>query len=325
MKIGCFSYDHTARLGALTADGVVDLRRAYAAYLKEACGDWQGDQVAAARIPTDVASYLRAGERAARAVEQGLAHATGRTGPWLYHPDQAAWQSPLTPVTVMCAGPRVGGPSLTQHAEFYLKSPHALVPPGGSIQLRPAVAPITYEAQVAVIIGKGGRHLTPAEAGEAIYGYAAAINLTSQHRLAPGWEGTMWHNRYGDGASFDDSLVVGPFVITTDEFDQPGAHLVELILDDRVVSSYTLGELQPTIHEWIAYCSTFITLEPGLLIVLGSPNGALFVDNGRGEPEVRHPDLPQPQGGETVACQVAGLGRLEARFTASSPAKEAAR
>jgi acylpyruvate hydrolase len=323
VKIGCFSYDYTVRLGALTGDGVVDLRRAYAAYLQEACADWQGGQVAAARIPTDLISYLRGGQCAKGAVEQALAHVKGRKGPWLYQPEQVQWQSPLTPKTIICAGPQVQDPSVLQHGEFYLKSPHAIVRPGGTIRVQAAVGSITYEAQIAVIIGKGGRHLTPEQAGETIFGYTAAINLVSRRRLAPGWEGTMWHNRYGDGASFDDSLIVGPLVVTADEFGPPGGQSVELSFNGQAVCSYVLKEVRPTLHQWIAYCSTFITLEPGLLIVLGSPHGALFTYNSSGEPMVLHADLPQPFGGETVICKVTGLGPLEARFAPSEEAKEA--
>src|SRR5262249_4649681 len=160
-------------LGAVDGERVVDLRAAYAGYLEDVEGDPQARAIAAVRIPDTMTAFIAGLEPALRAAEQALAH--GRPS---YPLADVRLLAPLRPPVILNSGQnywdhREEKPPVEQHdPEFFLKTPLGVVGPGEPVVLDPVVTgKLDYEVELAVIIGKRGRHIARERALEHVFGY----------------------------------------------------------------------------------------------------------------------------------------------------------
>lgn len=128
-----------------------------------------------------------------------------------------------------------------------------------------------YEAELTVAIGKGGVNIEKEQALDHVYGYATSIDLTRRDlQLEARDKGRPWDW----GKAFDLSAPMGPICKRNeandlDLTDSP----IRLVLDDSVKQDATLGELIWTVPEIIATISRSIELQPGDLIMTGTPAG----------------------------------------------------
>ncbi len=324
MKIAAFEYDGEWKLGAVEGGRVADLERAYALYLHEVRGDAQALDVARVRIPRDLLTFLRGGERSMEAARQGLEHVSGKEGEGVMGlRNGAIWRSladirllaPLKPESVICAGPELdpaSGMDLEPHRELYLKSAHTLIGPGEAVLHQPGGADkLLCEVELGVVIGGAGRFLSPAEAEEIVFGYTVFTDVYDAEKLAVGWEGWHFHNLYGEGASFDTAAPIGPWVVTKEEAGDPAGLEAGLSVNGSERARFRFGDLQRGVFEFMSYVSTFFTLEPGILIAGGSPAGPRFGATPEGYPAIlNHPaDVLSP--GDTIRSEIAGIGVLE--------------
>jgi 2-keto-4-pentenoate hydratase/2-oxohepta-3-ene-1,7-dioic acid hydratase in catechol pathway len=156
---------------------------------------------------------------------------------------------------------------------------------------------IDYEAELAVVIGKGGKNITRAAAMEHVWGYTIVNDVTAR-------DVQMRHQQWDMGKSFDAFCPMGPWIVTSDELD--GRH--------TRVRCWVNGELRqdsptenmifdiPTLIETI---SRGITLVPGDVIATGSPAGV-----GMGLKPPRYLGA-----GDVVRIEIDGIGHIENRFT----------
>jgi len=161
--------------------------------------------------------------------------------------------------------------------------------------IRPHVSEkLDYEGEIAVIIGKGGRHIKQADA----YDHIAALTLTNEGTLRD-W---VRHAKFNvtQGKNFDRSGAMGPWLVPFTSADQ---------LDDVRLSTKVNGELRQEdrtsrmvfpIRRQIEYISTFTTLVPGDIIVTGTPTGS----GARLEPPV----FLKP--GDVIEVEAEGIGVL---------------
>jgi 2-keto-4-pentenoate hydratase/2-oxohepta-3-ene-1,7-dioic acid hydratase in catechol pathway len=127
-----------------------------------------------------------------------------------------------------------------------------------------------YEGELAVIIGRGGRHIPKAEAAKHIAGYSI-YNEGSVREFQS-------HNRqFGLGKNFEESGSFGPWLMTPDEFGDPYAKTVSTRLNGKTRQRESIGHLVFKIDDLIHYLSTGHRLRPGDVIVTGTP-GALKPD-----------------------------------------------
>lgn len=165
----------------------------------------------------------------------------------------------------------------------------------GEALVKPANSSVVdYEAELAVIIGKGGRHIDKADAMDHVAGYACFNDISMRD-----WQtrGTQWTA----GKNFPQSGPLGPVMVTADEVGSVAGMGIRLILDGEVMQESTLDYLIFDIPTLIAYCSQFAELRPGDVIATGTPGGVGFVR----EPQV----LLEP--GKTVVVEIDRVGRLE--------------
>ncbi|GAB5469933.1 MAG: fumarylacetoacetate hydrolase family protein [Rhodospirillales bacterium] len=148
-----------------------------------------------------------------------------------------------------------------------------------------------YEGELAVVIGKPGRHIAKADALSHVAGYSCfndgSVRDFQRHS-----------SQFTPGKNFDASAGFGPWLVTADEIPDPSALKLETRLDGTVMQAAGLDDLIFDVETLIAYISGFATLEPGDVIATGTPGGVGFVR--------KPPVYMQPGSSVTVAISQVG-------------------
>ena len=177
---------------------------------------------------------------------------------------------------------------------FFIRTNHGLIGPYDPI-IRPNISNmLDFEGELAVIIGKGGRHISKEDAHEHIAGYAifndATIRDWQRHTI-----------QFCPGKNFEGTGPLGPWMMTPDEFGDPYAQSLTTRLNGEEVQYTSIADMDHKIDKQIEYLSTIHTLRPGDIISTGTPGGV----GSRREP----PLWMEP--GDTVSVEITGLGIIE--------------
>jgi len=137
--------------------------------------------------------------------------------------------------------------------------------------LQPLIKPAAsdefdYEGELAVVIGKGGRHIAATDALDHVGGYACYNEGSVRD-----WQ--RHTSQYLAGKTFAGTGGFGPWLVTTDEIPDPAALTLETRLNGQVVQHSTTDLMITPVREQIAYISTILPLLPGDVIVSGTPGG----------------------------------------------------
>lgn len=180
----------------------------------------------------------------------------------------------------------------------FTKVPECVVGPTDDVQLPGAAVSeqIDYEAELAVIVGQGGKNIRQADAMKHVFGYTVVNDVTAR-------DVQMRHQQWDMGKSFDTFCPMGPWIVTADEIDGRNTR----------VRCWVNGELRqdgptenmifdiPTLIETI---SRGITLYPGDIIATGTPAGV-----GMGLNPPRYIAK-----GDVIRVEIDGIGHIENRF-----------
>lgn len=205
--------------------------------------------------------------------------------------------APVLPEKIICIGRNYAEHAHEQQAEvpeiplIFLKPPSAVIGPNDTILLPPQSQRVEHEGELVVVIGKTGRWISAERAPEFIYGYTLGIDVTArdlQRRDA------QWTR----GKGFDTFCPLGPWIDT--EFDPADAMLTTHVNDELRQMASTRDMLFP-VRQLIAFISSVMTLNPGDIIMTGTPAGV---------------GLLTP--GDTVKVAIEGLGSLVNRVAADT-------
>jgi len=181
----------------------------------------------------------------------------------------------------------------------FTKVPECVIGPGQVVQLPGGVSSqIDYEAELAVVIGRGGRNISRAAAMSHVYGYTIVNDVTAR-------DVQMRHQQWDLGKSFDTFCPMGPWLVTADELDGQNTR-VRCWVNGELRQDARTTDLIFDIPTLIETCSRGITLLPGDIIATGTPSGV-----GMG---MKPPVFLQP--GDTVRIEIDGIGILENPFVA---------
>lgn len=177
---------------------------------------------------------------------------------------------------------------------FFARFASSLVADGAPI-IRPDCSPeLDFEGELVAVIGKGGRHIGEADALDHVAGYAIFNDgsIRNYQFLAPQWT---------PGKNFDDTGAFGPEFVTADELPA-GAKglLLEVYLNGQKMQSANTDDMVFPVATLVAKASEFTTLEPGDIIVTGTPAGVGFAR----KPPVFMKD------GDTVEVRIQQIGIL---------------
>jgi 2-keto-4-pentenoate hydratase/2-oxohepta-3-ene-1,7-dioic acid hydratase in catechol pathway len=150
-----------------------------------------------------------------------------------------------------------------------------------------------YEAEFAVVIGKGGRYIPEERWREHVFGYTIVNDVSAR-------DFQMATTQWMIGKTFDTFAPIGPAIVTADEIADPHALDISLTLNGEVMQRSNTRHLIFGVPKLIAFLSSVFTLEPGDVISTGTPSGVGFA---RKPPRWLKP-------GDEVVVRVEGLGEL---------------
>ena len=202
------------------------------------------------------------------------------------------------PGKIVCVGLNYRDHAEEQGAELpaapllFAKWTTALVGPGEPIVIPPIVGKADYEAELGVVVGERVKGVSKENAFEAVRGYLCANDVSARDLQ-------FGDGQWTRGKSPDTFCPVGPMT-PRDEVSDPHALRIRAIVSGEVLQDSTTANLIFGIDEVIAYASQTTTLEPGDLILTGTPAGVgVFRDPQR---------LLQP--GDEVTIEIDGLTSL---------------
>ena len=159
-----------------------------------------------------------------------------------------------------------------------------------------------FEGELAVVIGRRGRHVTEQDAFRYVAGYACF----GEHSVRD-WQ---VHSRQATpGKNFHASGSFGPWLVTADDVGDPAALMLTTRLNGAVMQHESTADMVFTVPQLIAYVSSFAELLPGDVIATGTPAGVGL--NRKPPVYLKHGDL--------VEIEITGLGVLENRVVDENP------
>ncbi len=144
----------------------------------------------------------------------------------------------------------------------------AIIGPGDAIELPSISQAVDYEAELVVVIGSGGRHIRRENALDHVFGYTIG-NDVSARDWQKGRPGGQWLL----GKTFDTFAPLGPWIVTSDEIGDPHSLEIRCELNGQTMQHARTDQLIFPIDFLISHLSSFFRLEPGDLILTGTPAG----------------------------------------------------
>lgn len=288
--------DPMQRVGVLRdRDSVVDLWE----YARQASRTLPFD-------PSDMVSLIAAG---AAALEQVAAIARTDAPVWPVSAVRILAPIPRPPKGVLCVGWNYlehfaeadgihqRGRDLPAHPTFFSKLPTAVVGPYDQIPAHAAVSKqLDWEAELAVVIGIGGRAIPETEARRHVFGYTVLNDVTARDLQRA--HGGQWLV----GKGLDGSCPMGPWIVTGDEID-PDNLRIQTRVNGVVKQDSSTRHFYFKIPRLLAELSSGITLEPGDILSTGTPQGIGF---SRTPPEFLKPS-------DLLETEIVGIGALRNR------------
>jgi 2-keto-4-pentenoate hydratase/2-oxohepta-3-ene-1,7-dioic acid hydratase in catechol pathway len=158
---------------------------------------------------------------------------------------------------------------IPQVPTIFNKFTNVVIGPGATIVLPKVSAKPDYEAELAFVIGRGGRYIPAAKAMDHVFGYTIVNDVSARDfQMAT----TQWLM----GKTFDTFAPMGPWIVTKDEIADPHSLDISLEIGGEVLQKSNTREMIFRIPQLIEYISQVVTLEPGDVVATGTPAGVGF-------------------------------------------------
>jgi 2-keto-4-pentenoate hydratase/2-oxohepta-3-ene-1,7-dioic acid hydratase in catechol pathway len=175
--------------------------------------------------------------------------------------EQAVLLAPCVPRVVLGMAHNTGANDRLLAPQAFHKSPHSVVGPGHPIELEPGHDSVDAEGEIAAVIGRVARNLTPDSALDAIYGYTIGNDVTDRYAQAS-------ESRWTEAKSRDTYTPLGPWIRT--DLD-PSDLTIRLGDDDGLTSEGSTSGLARGIADVLVYITSVLTLHPGDVVLAGAP------------------------------------------------------
>ena len=285
------------RLGVRTPRGVIDVAAAQAALGGES------------DVPGTVEELIAGGD-AARTALGGLitsaegADASGAS--WLK--DEAALvlgPSVPHPGKIVCVGlnyrkhAEETGAAIPTSPVLFSKFLNTVAAPDEDVPLTGAAEQYDYEVELAVVIGATAKNVSEGDALNSVFGYSTANDLSARDLQT---RTSQWLL----GKTMDKFMPIGPYLVTADEVPDPQRLAIRTWLNGELRQNSNTDDMIFPVAEVVSYISRHFTLEPGDVIITGTPEGVIL---GMAEKRWMVP-------GDVVEVEVEGLGKLRNRMVA---------
>ncbi|QDU71240.1 fumarylacetoacetate hydrolase family protein [Mucisphaera calidilacus] len=212
--------------------------------------------------------------------------------------------APVVPPTIFCIGQNYRqhaletGAAIPEQPVIFMKPPTALQDPNGPIAIPRCCRrgdEVDYEVELAVVIGKRCRDVSERDALNVVFGYSVANDVSARR-----WQKHAGGGQWIRGKSFDTFCPLGPAIITADALPDPQDLQLTTTIHGETLQDSNTADMIFTVAELIAFLSLDTTLEPGTVILTGTPQGVGVA---------RDPKrFLQP--GDSVTVAIDGIGEL---------------
>jgi len=198
--------------------------------------------------------------------------------------------APSQPTKIVCAGLNYVDHAaemkmpIPEEPVMFIKPPSAVLGPGGTIRYPLMSHQVDYEAELAVVIGKTAKDVSPEQAKSYIIGYTCFNDVTARDLQR---KDSQWTR----AKSFDTFAPFGPWIET--EFDPMKGSLIEAYLNGERRQSSSISNMVFTVYGLVSYISRVMTLFPGDVIATGTP-----------------PGIGPMKTGDEIEVRIEGIGRL---------------
>ena len=244
-------------------------------------------------------------EQVRKLVEAAQKHEDGAKFKLAY--SNIEWLSPVprTPKNIMCVGKNYNDHAVEMGAEkapedmvVFTKSATAIAPDESTLSVHSEFTDsLDYEGELAVVIGKQGKNIPKGMAYDYVFGYTIANDITARDIQEK-------HKQYFLGKSLDGSCPMGPYLVTKDEIPDPHTLTIVTKVNGEVRQNGSTKDMMFTVSDIISIISKYVTLEPGDVILTGTPAG---VGKAMNPPKFL-------KAGDEVKVSIEGIGTLANRF-----------
>ncbi|KAA0759585.1 fumarylacetoacetate hydrolase family protein [Bacillus sp. SH5-2] len=309
MKLVTFGREGmTQRVGAIVNEEIIDLHVAYKSLLASK-GKIRAQQIADAFVPIDMTGFLQGGkeslELAKNAIDYAVENKTVNGYRLVYALDEVKVEAPVpVPGKIICVGHNYREHILEMKREIpsypvlFAKFANTVIGPQDAIPFYSISEQLDYEAEFAFVIGKRARNVSKKEALEYVAGYTIANDLTYRdlQRRTLQWL---------QGKTVEGSAPMGPWLVTSDELQDPAGLEVVLTVNDEERQRSNTSNLVFSVQYLVEFLSNLMTLEPGDVVLTGTPGGVGVARN----PQVFLKD------GDVVKIEIDKIGVLENHVT----------
>ncbi|MCA0149005.1 MULTISPECIES: fumarylacetoacetate hydrolase family protein [Rossellomorea] len=259
-------------------------------------------------LPGDLLQGIEAGEDFLKRAEAVLREKGGALPS--FRKDEVQWLSPIPRVkrNIMCVGKNYrehaiemgGEQDIPKNIMIFTKATHTVIGHGETVLHHDDITEeLDYEGELAVIIGRKGRGISPEEAMDHVFGYSILNDITARDLQKK-------HGQFFIGKSLDTTCPMGPSLVTKDEVDDPQNLSITTKVNGEIRQSSNTGQMIFSIPTIISTLSKGMTLLPGDVIATGTPSG---VGKGYNPPRFLRK-------GDVVEIEIEGLGILTNRLQA---------
>ncbi len=289
MKLLQFQGGDGLKLGVKTNAGVVDVAAAGEALDIDA--------------PSSLIEVIEVGQPAIDAIQQVVDAAAGSESGASWTLDEMGLQygpAVADPGKIICVGLNYRRHAaetnmpIPETPVLFSKFDNTIAAYGDSVSLPPVAIQYDYEVELGIVIGKPARNVSQEDALDFVLGYVTANDLSVRDLQT---RTSQWLL----GKTLDNFLPVGPYLVTADEVGDPQLLGIKTWVNGEIRQNSNTGDMIFPVAEIISYISRYFTLEPGDLIVTGTPEGVAM---GR-------EDKPWLKPGDEVVVEVEKLGSLK--------------
>jgi 2-keto-4-pentenoate hydratase/2-oxohepta-3-ene-1,7-dioic acid hydratase in catechol pathway len=224
-------------------------------------GQLEGDTIYALAWADSMRQMIRRGIVASRAYER-------------FRTADVRIEAPLIPGKIICIGlnyadhAKETGAELPKAPVIFAKFPSAVIATGDAIEWRTSVTTkVDYEAELGVIIGKRARNVSEDDALDYVFGYTCGNDISARDLQKT--VDVQWTR----GKSLDTFCPLGPAIVTRDEISDVQNLKVQCEVNGELLQNGTTADMIFGVRTLVSYCSEMFTLEPGDLIMTGTPAG----------------------------------------------------
>ncbi|KRG15446.1 fumarylacetoacetate hydrolase family protein [Lederbergia galactosidilytica] len=289
MKLLTYEAQGLHKMGIQTEKGIVDVQAT-------------AEKTGVTNVETDIMSVIAGGEQATNQLSKLLKQAEETETTVYVDSENLVWGPSVTkPHKIICVGLNYRKHADETNAPYpevpilFNKFDNTLTGHNSEIPVPKVTEKLDYEVELAIVIGKKAKYVSEADALDYVFGYSTANDLSARdlQMRTPQW----MLGKIGDKFS-----PMGPYLVTADEVDNPNNLNLKTTVNGEVKQNSNTSDMIFNCSEIVSYISQYLTLEPGDIILTGTPEGVVL-----GLPEDQQRYI---QPGDVITCEIEKLGAL---------------